>query len=72
MSRFTIEDAKIEISESETLQQLSADGKPSSIYLTKEEVEILQLMGPDIDRSTLEAMFESSPSRLQMLHNIPH
>ena len=71
MSKFTVEDVKIKISETETIQQLCAKGKPSKIYLTKEEVAILQLMGPDIERSTLEALFEFSPHRLEMLRGIP-
>jgi hypothetical protein len=70
MIRFSVDAAKISVSETENIQQLCADGKPAGIFLTTEEVAFLQRAGPNIGLSALEAMFDSSPNRLAMLRNI--
>jgi hypothetical protein len=70
MSTLTIDNAKIKASESDTLHRICADGKPTEIFLTTDEASVLQRVGPIVHPSVLETMFQRSPHRLQMLHNL--
>jgi hypothetical protein len=67
---FTIDPEKLEAFPSETIQRLRADGKPTDIFLTVEEVTAVLRVGQDIEPTELETLFAFSPVRLAMLREI--